>query len=189
MTSLYSDHVDKWKNCRKCELHKKRKRVVFARGTIPCRILFVGEAPGISEDVLGAPFVGPAGYLLNGIIREVVPTDMDYALCNLLGCIPLSDEGGKREPDDASIKACSPKIVDFIDIAKPELIVCVGKVSEHWLNPQMMGSVKISKEIPRISVVHPAAILRAVAAHQGLMRRQAIIAIRDGIEEHLNEQS
>lgn len=67
------DHVEKWKDCQRCPLAQQRSNIVLARGTVPCDVLFIGEAPGASEDALGLPFVGPAGHLLNQIIERVLP--------------------------------------------------------------------------------------------------------------------
>jgi uracil-DNA glycosylase len=70
--TLWSAHVDDWKDCTRCPLHTVRSNVVLARGSIPCDILFVGEAPGRSEDALGKPFVGPAGILLDEMIEDAL---------------------------------------------------------------------------------------------------------------------
>jgi uracil-DNA glycosylase len=58
------------------------RKVVLARGTLPCDVLFIGEGPGVSEDVTGRPFVGPAGSLLDHIVNtalapEGTPTWLD----------------------------------------------------------------------------------------------------------------
>ncbi len=70
MASRYALHLAKWHDCTACSLHEHRGRMVFARGKIPCDVLFIGEAPGESEDVLGAPFKGPAGKLLDQIVER-----------------------------------------------------------------------------------------------------------------------
>ena len=72
----YSLFVEKWKDCRDCYLCETRNRIVFARGTIPADVLFLGEAPGESENVTGVPFDGPAGNLLDAIIGRSVPKEV-----------------------------------------------------------------------------------------------------------------
>jgi uracil-DNA glycosylase len=62
--------------------------VVLCRGRLPCDVLFVGEAPGVSEDVLGRPFVGPAGKLLDTIVERALDGQYDCAMTNLVACIP-----------------------------------------------------------------------------------------------------
>lgn len=63
-----AQHQAKWQNCQACPLHQNRTQVVTFRGDNPCDVLLVGEAPGRSEDALGEPFVGEAGYCLKEII-------------------------------------------------------------------------------------------------------------------------
>lgn len=86
----FSDHVDRWKHCTLCPLHKVRRQVVLARGKLPADVLMVGEAPGLSEDVLGAPFTGPAGQLLDRIITATELENYRIAFTNLVGCIPMT---------------------------------------------------------------------------------------------------
>ena len=42
-----------------CALKTTAKQLVFADGNPQARIMFVGEAPGRDEDIVGLPFVGP----------------------------------------------------------------------------------------------------------------------------------
>lgn len=59
----------RWKNCRLCDLYKNRTRgLVHVRGQIPADLVLIGEGPGESEDIIGYPFVGPAGKLLDEIM-------------------------------------------------------------------------------------------------------------------------
>lgn len=71
--TTWLEHVEKWRDCMRCPLSEQRSNIVLARGTVPCDVLFVGEAPGASEDALGQPFVGPAGHLLDQVIERALP--------------------------------------------------------------------------------------------------------------------
>ncbi|GAG10072.1 unnamed protein product, partial [marine sediment metagenome] len=62
--------IKRYKNCRKCGLYEFRRKIVFGRGKVPADILFVGEAPGKSEDLIGEAFVGPSGRLLDMAIKD-----------------------------------------------------------------------------------------------------------------------
>lgn len=186
----YQRHVGKWKNCRRCLLCKTRKNVVIARGKLPCDVLFVGEAPGSSEDVIGQPFVGPAGHLLDKVIDQswrqaasiVQDGDEDrfydetrYCLTNLVACIP-KDVGEKGEPPEESIRACSPRLQEFIeDVACPRLVVCVGRLSWEWC-PRVAG-------VQYVQIVHPAAILRADVSQRGLMIQRSVVTLADALTE------
>lgn len=194
-------HIAAWKDCKRCSLHEGRQQVVFARGKVPAEILFVGEAPGESEDCLGEPFVGPAGHLLNWIIRESGADKLRYAVYNIVGCIPRDEAGDKvHEPEVESVKACSPRLQEFAKIADgkyhgyvkhanapPEgtlkLVVAVGLVAKHWLEPGFKHTVKLHRSIPFIDIIHPAAILRANVAQQSLMTRRAVIALKTALRE------
>ena len=55
--------------CTLCELHKSRTQTVFGTGSTQADLLVIGEAPGADEDRRGEPFVGPAGQLLDEMLR------------------------------------------------------------------------------------------------------------------------
>ena len=58
-------------NCLKCELGHTRSNFVFGVGNPNADIVFVGEAPGEKEDLIGEPFVGRAGKLLDKILAAI----------------------------------------------------------------------------------------------------------------------
>lgn len=173
--------IENWKNCKRCSLHEKRQNVVLARGTIPAEIVFVGEAPGESENILGAPFTGPAGHLLDQMIDASLGT-RTYAITNLVACIPRDDDGGKTaEPPDESILTCAPRLIEFVDMCNPKLIVCVGKLAEHWLDTKYMRRVRVPESIKRVGITHPAAILRAPYAAQSILIKRQVITLQGAI--------
>lgn len=175
----YQKHVAKWKDCTRCSLCEGRSRVVLAKGRIPCDVLFVGEAPGASEDSIGRPFVGPAGHLLDEMIAEALkvlnfPSDYRLAFTNLVACIPLGDDGDKvKDPPKEAIQACAPRLQEFIALAKPDLIVAVGKLSAKYLIPQGVAGEQI---------IHPAAILRADISQRGLLIQRTVVTLGDAFE-------
>lgn len=181
----WQQHVSQWKDCQRCSLCSGRARVVLARGTIPCRVLFIGEAPGESEDAIGQPFVGPAGHLLNSIIAEALPADAPYALTNLVGCVPREDDGSKTtEPPTEAIEACATRLEEMVTLCDPLLLVCVGALAENWI----MGTKGKRHLLPGysgklVAITHPAAILRANVAQRGLMIQRCIARIAVAYEE------
>lgn len=177
--SKWKKHKDRWKNCKLCELCKVRSRVVLLRGKTPCDILFIGEAPGVSEDVLGQPFVGPAGKLLDRMISDAGLGPLRLAFTNLVACIPIDDKG-KKEPKKDHIEACSSRLREICDITKPNIVVMVGKLSTKWV-PKIINKLPLQK----VSIIHPAAILRADVTQKGLAIQQTIVRLRDLAEELL----
>lgn len=184
----WQQHVEHWKDCTRCPLHAARVKVVLCRGKLPCDALFVGEGPGESEDVIGLPFVGPAGKLLDFIIGRSLPEEASYALTNVVACIPRDGDGRKSgAPVPEEIEECRPRLLELIKLARPKLIVCVGAVARGQFDPKMYRSLKKSDyevgvrgvTVPVVDVQHPAAILRMNPAHQEMAIRRAEVTIRN----------
>ena len=184
LLSPWKSHVARWSACRACELCDQRSTVVHLRGRLPCEILYVGEAPDVSEDVIGRPFVGLAGKLLDEIVAAAYEgVDHASAFCNLVGCFPkLAKKEGTNEPSDAAIKACRPRLAEIVKMARPDLIVCVGRLSSKWVT-KFERDLGVAS-VPRVDVTHPAAILRqtdtVVRDHQV---QTAVVRIRTAIED------
>lgn len=208
MVSAFQKHAAAWNKCRRCPLYETRKNVVLARGRIPADVVFIGEAPGPSEDVLAQPFIGPAGKLLDRAVAEsnrIVAIDETgndilttatnrIAFGNLLACIPLDDTTSRKftEPPEDSVIACAPRLREFIALCKPRAVVLVGKHAEEWtpliLATQALDHVGMRKEekagpqsLPYTYAViqHPAAILRMNIAQQGLAYQKIVAILSD----------
>jgi uracil-DNA glycosylase len=177
--------VSKWKDCQGCPLHKTRTQIVLARGKIPCDVLFIGEGPGLSEDVLGLPFIGPAGKILDHILQQSIPDSISYAITNLVCCIPVDPDTGAKavEPEEAHIKACSQRLREFVALCNPKLLVCVGSLAKDYCEPGWKHSVKLGYTGPTLNTIHPAAILRMNTAGQGLAIQKCIVQLRNAVED------
>lgn len=182
-------HIRNWTNCKRCHLHETRQNVVLTRGSIPCDILFIGEAPGHAEDSLGEPFCGETGLLLqHEIIDVAIGKRYKYALINLLACIPLGDDGIKtEEPDDDDVKACSPRIIEFFQFAQPKLLILVGKHAQDYFDTKYKHRIRVADTIPRIGIYHPSYINRKPDTRDSLIT-EVIIDIKDAIQEHLENK-
>lgn len=177
-------------------------RICLARGSIPCDILFVGEGPGLSEDVLGQPFTGPAGMLLDQIVAEglsahQVPgtegaeyNSLRWAFTNLVGCLPIDPETGEKavEPAEPEIRRCSARLLEFVALCRPKIIVCVGKLSQKWFGmsgPKIKHGLEVLPETHLVGITHPAAILRSNLAQRGLAIRRCVVTLQDAVEKCL----
>lgn len=173
----WNHHKKVWANCTQCSYCEKAKQVVLLRGSIPCEVLFVGEAPGQSENSIGQPFVGPAGTLLQPLIDEHFGNHK-YALTNLVGCIPLDEDGKKlKEPEYVNIKACSQRIVDLFELTKPKVVVGVGKLASKWI-PEILKDYDFYFE----EMMHPATILRLDISQKSLAVQQTELVLQDVVE-------
>lgn len=191
MATQWQLHKHKWEACRLCDLCETRKKVCLLRGSIPCDVLFIGEAPGLSEDVMGVPFVGPAGHLINHIVETALPVDREndgelpqskislaVAFTNLVGCIPKGPDNRKSgEPEAWAIEACRPRVVEVIKMCRPRLIVLVGKLAQEHVTEKMLAG------LPSVTIDHPAYILRADVTQRGLLVQRAVVALSDAVSE------
>ena len=184
MATLLEQHCERWAGgCELTHCAKVGKRVL-GRGAVPCDVLFIGDGPGLEEDTVGLPFAGSVGKLLDWIIRrasgwrEGNPPRWTHALTNLVACLPRGENAGKvAESREEQLRACSPRLQEFIDLCHPKLIVCVGQVVEERL--------RLSQDVPRIVIVHPADILQVSAVQRRLITLRCISTIRDAAEDVL----
>lgn len=175
-------HAQRWKNCQECPLCTQRDKIVLARGQVPCDVLFLGEAPGMSEDTSGLPFDGPAGDKLNDIVaavRRSVELDFVDAYCNVVACFPAEAKmTDNHKPPQESIEACAPRLQEFIELASPILIVAVGQVADERKN-------KIRTSAAWCSIIHPSRILRMPLAQKEMAMRECAVIVRDAVESAL----
>jgi uracil-DNA glycosylase family 4 len=184
--SPWQSYVKRWSGGCGSDQCSRAGHVVLARGKVPCDVLFVGEAPGASEDIRGIPFDGPAGQVLDRIVARGLDgrEDLRVAFTNLVGCIPRGEDGKKAgEPEEDQIEACKPRLSDFIRLADPRLIVCVGRLADDWLSPGFKHSVPLHRQIPMAKIVHPAAILRAPIVQQGLMTKRCVVILAGAVAD------
>lgn len=155
--------------CHECPLHETRTNVVPGEGNPDARIVFIGEAPGQSEDEQGRPFVGRAGILLTSIIEAMGLRREDVFIGNILKCRPP----GNRDPQTAEIMACIGFLHEQLEIIDPEIIVALGAHAARTLlntsTPigQLRGRIHeyvphpLAKPIRLVATYHPAYLLRS----------------------------
>jgi uracil-DNA glycosylase family 4 len=148
--------------CVKCPLGTTRINFVFGVGNPRADIVFVGEAPGADEDAQGEPFVGRAGQLLNKILEAIHFKRDEVYICNILKCRPPNN----REPQPDEIDLCEPHLWKQLELLKPKIIVCLGRVAGQTLIRttaslgELRGKVHSYRGIKLVVTYHPAALLR-----------------------------
>tara|TARA_B100000212_G_scaffold203943_1_gene153945 strand:+ start:125 stop:805 length:681 start_codon:yes stop_codon:yes gene_type:complete len=136
---------------------------VFGIGDPNADLMLVGEAPGEKEDIIGEPFVGRSGKLLNKILSAIdINRNDGVFITNVLKTRPPNN----RDPLASEIKEWEPYLISEIKIIKPRLIVALGKVSGNTLLKKD-SSLKEMRETlhdyfgtPLKVTYHPAALLR-----------------------------
>ena len=170
-------------DCTRCKLHGLgRRQIVFGVGDPCADLIFVGEAPGVDEDIQGEPFVGRAGQLLTRIIEAIGLRPQDVYIANLIKCRPP----GNRNPEPDEVEQCEPFLLRQIDTIKPKVIVALGKFAAQSLlrttDPitRLRGREYKYRDAILIPTYHPAYLLRMPSAKRDvwadMKRVRAILA-------------
>lgn len=120
--------------CTRCELSIERKNAVPGAGSATPRLLLIGEAPGAKEDMLGKPFVGQAGSVLDRLLAHVELNRSDVFITNVVKCRPTKIVKGRRrnrEPKRPEILACRPYLKAQLAILLPRVIATVGRLATN----------------------------------------------------------
>jgi uracil-DNA glycosylase family protein len=156
--------------CRACDLWARGTQTVFGAGAEGARMLFVGEQPGDEEDRRGAPFVGPAGKLLDRALAEAGIDRRAVYMTNAVKHFKWVPKGKRRihsKPSGREIRACKPWLEAEIEAVRPDVVVCLGATAAQAL---LGASFKVTErrgelidaEGRRIAAtVHPSSVLRA----------------------------
>jgi DNA polymerase len=154
--------------CRACSLCETRKQTVFGVGHEQAHWMIVGEAPGEQEDLQGEPFVGPAGQLLDAMLRAVGRSraEGDAAsrvyIANTLKCRPPRN----RNPEPEELARCEAFLQRQIALVQPKLILAMGKFAIQQLTGstdpvgRLRGRVHLYQGVPVVVTYHPAYLLR-----------------------------
>ena len=188
--------------CRACHLWARATQTVFGDGPTDARLLIVGEQPGNSEDLEGAPFVGSAGRLLD---RALVDAGIDRSGVYVTNVVKhfkwrRARTGKKRihdKPDRAEVEACKPWLEAEVARIRPALIVCLGATAAQALLgrdfrvTRQHGEVVESELGATLATIHPSAVLRAPddvrdETYHGLvadLRAAARVGSRPGLKD------
>lgn len=134
--------------CKCCHLYKKRKNIVWYRGTSTkdIDVLFVGDAPSKEDDFQGIPFSGLSGEILDEWIKNAEIAN--YAIINLVKCRTPKD----RPPSRFEIRTCLPFFITQICELNPKIIASLGKTSYVTLVDIKIGlrDIMLTKDIGEI---------------------------------------
>jgi uracil-DNA glycosylase len=150
-----------------CALRATATQLVFADGAPGSRVMFVGEAPGYEEDISGRPFVGRSGKLLDLMMAAI---GLDRTKAYIANVVPWRPPGN-RTPTPQETAICLPFIRRQIELAKPDILVCLGGPAMQTLLGTKDGITRSrgrwfpfdsgSREIRALATFHPAFLLRS----------------------------
>ena len=162
LVELYRELHDQ----RGCPLAATRTHVVFGMGNADADLMFVGEAPGATEDQEGKPFVGRAGKLLDQLLEEIGLSRGEVFIANILMCRPP----GNRDPLPEEIEECTPHLLRKIELIEPKVIATLGNYATKFLTASPTGITRVrgrpqerelgGRDVTIYPLFHPAAALR-----------------------------
>jgi DNA polymerase len=164
-------------SCRGCDLYADATQTVFGAGRARATLVLVGEQPGDVEDTEGAPFVGPAGRVLDRARADAGLADIPTYVTNAVKHFHFRRQGKRRihqTPRAGHVSACRPWLAAELSALHPDLVVCLGSVATKAV---LGNEVRVLRDrgtvLERDSVVgtgtflvtvHPSSILRAPGA-------------------------
>jgi DNA polymerase len=162
---------DAVQGCRGCPLFANATQAVFGEGSLKAEVMLVGEQPGDQEDLAGAPFVGPAGKLLDRALEEAGIDRGTTYITNAVKHFKWKARGTRRihdKPTWTEAMACRPWLDAELALVKPRALVLMGATAAQAL---LGKSFKVTQERGRpldseladlvIATIHPSAVLRA----------------------------
>lgn len=149
-------------HCQRCPaLVGNRTQVVFGSGNPTAEVMFIGEAPGASEDREGIPFCGMSGKILEQLLAAINLTRDEVFITNTILCRPPDN----RNPAQDEVQNCSDRLDQVIKIMKPKVIVTIGnfatkrilgKTGVTSIHGKIFTTLFHGQEVTVVPVIHPA---------------------------------
>jgi DNA polymerase len=155
--------------CRRCRLWAQARNAVSGEGDLDASVILIGEAPGHHEDIMGRPFVGAAGKLLDELLASIGLTRAEVYITNVVKHRPPEN----RDPRPDEVEACGRYLDRQISIVRPKLIVTLGRHASKYIlsrgNIRFSGITKtrgkfynlklLGIPVRIVATLHPAAAL------------------------------
>lgn len=159
--------------CTLCRLCDVRTKVVFGEGSQTPSLVVIGDAPARTDDLLGKPFAGAPGNLLDNVLLESgFDRDEEVYVTTVVKCHP-----GRTTPDREVVDACTPYLLEQIVNLAPKVIVTLGPVAAQLLLRRPVPLDKaagfrfdVFDGITLIPTYHPTAVIKG--------NHQAIASLR-----------
>ena len=174
--------------CRACDLWERGTQTVFGLGSAGAEIMLVGEQPGDREDIEGAPFVGPAGRLLDEALSEAGIDRKRAYVTNVVKHFKWLPRGKRRihqTPNSEEIGACRPWLEAEIAQVEPRIVVCLGATAAKAL---LGKDFRVTRQRGQFiqsalgpwftATVHPSSILRGDPAFREAEMRLLVDDLR-----------
>jgi uracil-DNA glycosylase len=183
----------KARDCRACGLWKHATQTVFGKGPDNARIMLIGEQPGLQEDKEGAPFVGPAGRLLDRALDEAGLDRGEVYLTNTVKHFKYEPRGKLRlhkRANAAEQEACRMWLAAELVRIQPKVIVALGAMAAQTVFGSTFSVMRergrwrsLGAGAAGFATLHPSAVLRAPEDRRAELYRQLVHDLK-GIKAH-----
>jgi DNA polymerase len=156
--------------CRRCPVYRNATQTVFGAGPLNAPVVLVGEQPGDREDLVGLPFVGPAGRVLDEALAAAGIDRKSLYVTNAVKHFKNAPRGKRRihqKPTTYEIDRCRWWLDKELDLIKPRLTVALGATAAIALAGRSLTISKVRGEVltfrnayKGLVTVHPSYILR-----------------------------
>ena len=157
--------------CEGCPIHANATQAVFGEGALSSDVMLVGEQPGDQEDRAGAPFVGPAGKLLDRALAEADIDRRRTYVTNAVKHFKWRARGTRRihdKPSWTEQMACRPWLEAELALVKPRALVLMGATAAQSLLGKSFRvtqnrGIPLDSDLAELvtATIHPSAVLRA----------------------------
>jgi DNA polymerase len=157
-------------HCTRCDLYRRATQTVFGEGPVPAVVMLVGEQPGDQEDKQGAPFVGPAGRVLDEALEAAQVDRGAVYVTNAVKHFKWEARGKRRihkRPNTTEIEACSLWLTEEVAQVQPAVIVAMGATAVRAVLGKAQSITPLRGQVldsvlgpPMVATVHPSSIVR-----------------------------
>ena len=164
--------------CTDCRLSDCRTKVVFGDGDQSADVVVIGDAPGRTEDLLGRPFVGAAGNLLDNLLGEAGFERDKVYVTTVVKCHPRDEA-----PDADVVDACSPYLIEQLGHLRPRVIITLGPVATGFILRRRIPLEKVAgfrfdvyDGVTLVPTYHPASVIKGNQTVVASIRRDFMTA-------------
>jgi DNA polymerase len=157
-------------SCTRCDLYKNATQTVFGEGPADAALMLIGEQPGDQEDLVGRPFVGPAGKVLDKALEAAGIERAGTYITNAVKHFKNEPRGKRRlhkKPDTSEIDACRWWLDNELELVQPAVAVALGATAAHALmrkalsiNANRGRLITLPGGVQGLITVHPSYLLR-----------------------------
>jgi uracil-DNA glycosylase len=170
--------------CRRCPLGERATQAVPGEGPGRARLMLIGEQPGDEEDLVGKPFVGPAGKVLRRALAEAGIDAAEVYVTNAVKHFSYEPRGKRRihkTPAQREVDACRAWLADELASVQPGIIVTLGATALYGVLTQRLA-IGAARErtlwhngARLVATYHPSSVLRAQDRDAANARYAAIV--------------